>query len=242
MARDNPNVGTIVVGGLKPHEGHMTGCRAIEIRISKSEAFLTLGADSFLMDVDGSLRSISGFQHLSIPPDLETHLTASDRDPSKRLFFEPPLTVRGSDRISLINKAALVFTYVSSPVALSPILTRFHRKLGAAIILIGPDDSYSATHTRCFVDFFALRRTRSAAELVRGAPLVLKSMRLPLDNHSVQGPFECCIPANGSKPGTNFFFFVRAGYCEFPGECIFRLESTTASGASRPPRPVTSDH
>lgn len=192
----------------------MVSCRAIELKVSGNHILLALGPNPILIDGNGTHQRISEFQHLTIPPDLEIHLTRFDRDPSGRIFFDPCPTDRNPVILSLVAPVARLFAYVSPPTSYCPVLSGFRRKKGAALFLLNGDTSYNPYHSRCFLEFFVHTFRDEDLLRVRNAPMLRDDMRLPFEGASIQGPFPFAQLVPKSNRKFTFAFSVRFGYCE----------------------------
>jgi hypothetical protein len=191
-----------MVCGANQH-GH--ACKVIDIKVTNTFPIIALDRKTELIDGDGNVHDLTGYQHFSIPADLEVHLTGDDHNGvKKRLFFEPSFTDHNRNLTAPLQK---VFTFVSAPV-------QYYEKLQghwfqAQIVLLNPDGVYIPGYTRLFLEFFAHKSMDQ--KVIEASPVTgLKIHRMQF----VMGPFSFASLQRKLKQPAHFVFSYRVGFCE----------------------------
>lgn len=183
--------------------------KAVDLKITNAFPMIALEPQAWLFTPNEKKLNISGFQHFSIPPDLQIHLTKNKKGQKEYKFFQVP---KIEELIKDTKLAHLLFTYISRPVA--------HRCQlqgeweGAAIISPLKDELYDPNITRVFIDFFVHIKPD---EPLINAPLMMPDMRLAYNRHGcIDGPFLYDELQRRSNIPSNLLSSIRFGYINMP--------------------------
>jgi hypothetical protein len=166
--------------------------------------------NSFLVTSDLNKTSISGYDHLSIPPDLNLHLTKNS-GLDRHLNFKTDFV--DFDSGLLKDNFLHLFTWMSKPI---PVYHEPHGTWNQAQIIFPPKDQFFTVNTSIFVDFFVQNFFHETT--VKTYPLFDKTMRLVGDNSGyIIGPYDFEQLIRGTHRFTpKFSFSARFGYYENP--------------------------
>ncbi len=198
--------GTIMILGA---DDKNIGRKVFDLKIMQTFPIISIDNDnSILVTKDLKEKSISGYDHLSIPPDLNLHLT-SHIGPDRHLEFQTDFVDHNSGL--LLNDFLHLFTWMSKPISSykEPRGTWFQ----AQMIFPSKDILFTA-NTGIFVDFFVHNVMNKV--LVSEHPLFNESMRLVGDNSGyIVGPYDFEQLIRGNHKFTpKFSFSLRFGYYE----------------------------
>ncbi len=198
--------GTIMILGA---DANNIGRKVFDLKVMQTFPIISIDNDnSFLITKDFNETSISGYDHLSIPPDLNLHLTKNsglDRHLSFKTDF---VDFNGG---LLKNDFLHLFTWMSKPISA---YREPHGTWEQAQIIFPPKDKIFSDNSSIFVDFFVHNFPNET--VIRNHPLLDKTMRLVGDNSgSIVGTFDFVLPNRGSHRFTpKFSFSARFGYYE----------------------------
>ena len=203
-----------IVGILLPGSDGVSR-KAFDLKVTNSFALIALGADSYLLRPPSTLTPPAEYQHLTIPPDLHVHATASDHTTARLTVSRPIVRQDGS----LPDGCHHVVTYVTAPAdAYRPPIGRWN---GAALLSPHPDAAYTPTMTRLVVDFFVHQQPQQVSHVPSQACIV-PGTRTAADNHGpCFGPHMFHEVSRNGRVEPQFWFTLRMGY----------LDSTVAPGS-----------
>ena len=200
--------------------------QVIDVKITDSLPLIALPTTVRLIGRDGRWEDLSGYDHLSIPADLQVHLTPKKGGAARYCFLEPILDKREAVAGAGVARA---FTYVSPVIEQCRAMPHGRWEGGSAIISPLPDAAYSPASTRLFVDFL-VHRDLSKPELA-DVPFALRGMRPAPDRTDYRlGPFEFRT-LHRKQMSIDVFFTLRWGYWEldaFDGACVVQPDGLTS--------------
>lgn len=214
--------GTIMI--LAPDKKDI-GRKVFDLKIIQSFPIITTDANTTKLITENGEENIMDYQHLSIPPDLNLHLTKSSGK-DRHLNFDINL-VNGEN--GTINRDFVrLFTWCSSPI------NNYKQPIGkwfqAQIICLGKDSEFT-DNTGVFIDFF-VHKTPQDIEKISQTPYRFENMRFVGDRHgNIIGPYKFNEIVRGHhKIEANYFFTIRFGYAEIHDQQAvldvpFRLKS-----------------
>ena len=185
-----------------------TSRKWLDIEVTNRWPLITLGEKSRLLRADGSSEDLSGFDHLSIPPDLRLHLSG----PADQIMFDAaPAWVAASGR----SPAPFHwFTFIGKTIERADFLSGGKRRVWNGCVLISPftDERFDPTRTRVFVDFFLHSVQFSNAE---HAPMCLPGMRAAHDRQGCTlGPFLLGEIQRRAESSPSVLCTLRFGFVE----------------------------
>lgn len=185
------------------------GRKVFDLKIMQTFPIITIDKDnSILVTKDLKETSINGYDHFSIPPDLNLHLT-NHKGLDRHLKFKTDLVDYDSGQLK--NNFLHLFTWMSKPVSF---YQEPHGTYYQAQIICPPKDSLYTANTAIFVDFFVQNIWDKSA--VVSHVLVDKTMRLVGDNSGpIIGPYDFEQLIRGMHQFLpKFSFSARFGYYE----------------------------
>jgi hypothetical protein len=151
---------------------------------------------------------IEEYNHLSIPPDLNLHLTRDTGD-EKHLKFKTEVVNYDSGLLKI--DFLPLFTWMSAPISN---YRQPHGTWNQAQLIFPPKDSKYSNSTGIFVDFFV--HNYHAENLIKKHKLLNPTMRLVGDNSGyIIGPYELSETIRGNHSfSPKFLFSLRFGFYE----------------------------
>ncbi|MBD3311112.1 MAG: hypothetical protein GF349_01280 [Candidatus Magasanikbacteria bacterium] len=199
--------GTIMI--LGPDKNNIAR-KVFDLKIMQTFPIISIDKDnSILVTEDSKDISISGYDHLSIPPDINLHLTNNKTLDNKHLNFVTNFVDYDS---GLLKKDFLhIFTWMSKPISN---YREPHGTWNQAQIIFPPKDNLFSENTAIFVDFFV--HNFPHVDIINDYILVDKMMRLVGDNSGyIIGPYEFEQVIRGlHRFIPKFSFSLRFGYYE----------------------------
>jgi hypothetical protein len=198
--------GTIMILGADDKD---VGRKVFDLKVMQTFPIISVDDnDSTLITKDFKETPINGYDHLSIPPDLNLHLTKNN-GLDRHLNFKTDLV--DFDSGLLRNNFLHLFTWMSKPIS------TYHEPHGTwyqAQMIFPPKDKLFTTSTSIFVDFFV--HNFPDKKMVNDHALFDKTMRLVGDNSGyIIGPYDFEQLVRGSHRFTpKFSFSARFGYYE----------------------------
>ncbi|MFH1001381.1 MAG: hypothetical protein V1783_11150 [Bacteroidota bacterium] len=198
--------GTIMILGADDRD---IGKKVFDLKVMQTFPIISIDSDNSILSTKnfrGTL--INGYNHLSIPPDLNLHLTKNN-GLYRHLNFKTDFVDFDS---GLLKENFLhLFTWMSKPIS---IYREPHGTWNQAQIIFPPKDKLFTTDTGIFVDFFVHNAPDKMA--VCNHYLFDKTMRLVGDNSGyIIGPYSFEQLIRGSHRFTpKFSFSLRFGYYE----------------------------
>jgi hypothetical protein len=184
------------------------GRKAFDLKVTNSFALIALGPGSYLFRPPSTLTPLAEYQHLTIPPDLHVHATASGNTTARLTVSRSIVRKDGS----VSRGCHHIVTYVTAPAdACRPLIGRWN---GAALLSPHPDAAYTPTRTRLVVDFFVHQQPQQVSHVQRRACAV-PGTRLAADNHgSSFGPYMFREVSRNGRVEPQFWFTLRMGYLD----------------------------
>ena len=203
MRLDN---GTIMI--LGPDVSNI-GRKVFDLKIMQTFPIISIDrGGSRLLSRKAKEIPIDEYDHLSIPPDLNLHLTRNTGN-KRYLKFRTELVdyKSGLLKVDLLH----LFTWMSSPVSL------YREPRGTwhqAQLIFPPKDSRYSNSTSIFVDFFV--HNYPCEDSIKNYKLFDSAMRLVGDNSGyIVGPYEFSQLVRGNhKFSPKFLFSLRFGFYE----------------------------
>ena len=198
--------GTIMILGA---DDKNVGRKVFDLKVMQTFPIISIDNDnSILVTKDLKETSINGYDHLSIPPDLNLHLTENG-GLDRHLNFETDFVDFDS---GLLRENFLhLFTWMSKPISeyREPHGTWYQGQM-----IFPPKDKLFTINSSIFVDFFVHNYSNEAA--VNNHICTDKTMRLVGDNSGyIVGPYDFEQFIRGSHRFTpKFSFSARFGYYE----------------------------
>lgn len=197
--------GTIMILGA---DDQNIGRKVFDLKVTQTFPIISIDNDSILITKDLKEIPISGYDHLSIPPDLNLHLT-NHSGLERHLNFQTDFVDHGG---GLLKKDFLhIFTWMSKPISL---YREPHGTWHQAQMIFPPKDNLFTVNTSIFADFFVHNEPNKTA--VSDYPLFNETMRLVGDNSGyIIGPYDFEQLIRGEHRFVpKFSFSVRFGYYE----------------------------
>jgi hypothetical protein len=198
--------GTIMILGA---DDKNIGRKVFDLKIMQTFPIISIDKDNSIF-VNKNLKevSISGYDHLSIPPDLNLHLT-DHHGLERHLNFQTNFVDYSSGLLK--NKFLHLFTWMSKPISL---YRQPHGTWHQAQIRFPPKDNLFTVNTGIFVDFFV--HNIPDKTIVSDYKLFNKTMRLVGDNSDyIIGPYDFEQLIRGKHRFIpKFSFSARFGYYE----------------------------
>jgi len=190
------------------------GRKVFDLKIIQTFPIITTESGKTKLRTKKEEIDINEYQHLSIPPDLNLHLTKSIRE-KRHLLFDIDL-VNLNDG-TLKEDWVHLFTWRSRPISnyRKPIGTWYQ----AQIIFPSKDDKFTE-NTGIFIDFFVHKRPEET-QLIQYYPYLFEGMRFAGVNHgNISGPYQFNEVVRGKhRVIPNYLFTIRFGYYETEGDC-----------------------
>ncbi len=198
--------GTIMILGA---DDNNAGRKVFDLKVMQTFPIISIDDDNSIL-ITGDLKetSINGYDHLSIPPDLNLHFTKND-GLNRHLNFKTDFVDFDS---GLLRENFLhLFTWMSKPIS------EYREPRGTwhqAQIIFPPKDKLFTISSSIFVDFFVHNYPNETA--VNNHVLINNTMRLVGDNNGyIIGPYNFEQLIRGSHWFTpKFYFSARFGYYE----------------------------
>lgn len=198
--------GTIMILGA---DDQNIGRKVFDLKVMQTFPIISIdNDDSILVTKDLKEIPISGYDHLSIPPDLNLHLT-NHRGLERHLKFKTDFVDHDS---GLLKEGFLhLFTWMSKPIS------SYREPRGVwhqAQMIFPPKDNLFTANTGIFVDFFV--HNTPDKTIVGDYQLFDSAMRLVGDNSGyIIGPYEFEHLVRGKHRFIpKFYFSARFGYYE----------------------------
>jgi hypothetical protein len=194
------------------------GCRLLDIEITNSFPLISVTNTTYLIGPNRASRTLTGYDHLSIPPDYKLHLSSSNQ----HLFFNVTPVWEMLQRFT--PEPFHFFTIIGLPARLmaSNALQGPRKWHGCAIISPFLDSEFNAT-TRFSLDFFLHRFPINPAS-IDTTPFVIDGMRHARDRSgSVVGPFTFGGLQRKTQPTHNIMLSMRMGYIDLVDSESFYL-------------------
>lgn len=194
-----------------------TARKVFDLKIMQSFPIVVNESPSTKLITNGKEVNTEGYQHLSIPPDLQMHLAGHEDLP--RIWFDTDIVDDTSGRLKkdLIH----LFNWRSRPIDMykEPKDAGQPKYHGAQLVFLTPDQLFT-NRTGISVDLF-VHNYAAAIEEIKDFPFSTENTRHAGDNHgNLIGPYEFGEIVKGShKVKPNYFFTVRLGYHEAEGDC-----------------------
>jgi hypothetical protein len=184
------------------------GRKAFDLKITNSFALVALGIGSYLLRPPSTLTSLAEYQHLTIPPDLHVHATASGHATARLTVSKPIVRQDGS----IPDGCHHVVTYVTAPAdACRPLTGRWK---GGVLLSPHPDAVYTPTSTRLVVDFFVHQPPQQMSQ-VQSRACAMPGTRPAADNHgSCFGPYMFREVSRNGRVEPQFWFTLRMAYLD----------------------------
>ncbi len=189
--------------------GSIPGPKLLDIEVTNNFPLLALESKSFLLQPEHSAEDLSGYDHVSVPPDLRLHVSG----PHDHLFFnaEPVWDFVDSVSAGVFH----YFSFIGLPRhRVPPLVEEGETKTWHQGALIDPfPDAECNKMTRVFVDCF-LHHLPINTEDLEKAPHAMSGMRLARDrNGPLFGPFAFSGFQRRTTP-RDVPFTIRMGYVE----------------------------
>ena len=155
---------------------------------------------------------IDNYQHLSIPPDLNIHLTEGSGKKGGHLYFKIDLVDLEKGRLK--KDFAHLFTWCSEPIL------NYQQPHGqwyqAELFCLAKDKDFTKK-TGIFIDFFVHNKIQNVNNIINH-PCLYKTMRCIYDDRGkliIIGPHKFNEIVRGDHYiKANFYFTIRFGYYE----------------------------
>ena len=190
------------------------GRKVFDLKITQTFPIITTESGKTKLKTKKEEIDIKEYQHLSIPPDLNLHLTKSIGDKRHLSFY---IDLVNHNNGTLKEDLVHLFTWCSRQIS------NYRKPIGTweqAQIIFPSKDNKFTENTGIFIDFFVHKRPEET-QLIQHYPYLFESMRFAGVNHrNLSGPYQFNEIVRGKhRVISNYLFTIRFGYYETESDC-----------------------